>query len=86
MSVTALSIASASPSGQVDTGPDSFTFLVFALSDADRRGLLSDDLIETLSDYVIESLIIPYTFETADEVKTGCPLRGRVRLSCLLES
>ena len=69
MSVTALSIASASPSGQADTGPDSFTFLILALSDANGRGLLSDDLIEILTDYVIESLTIPYTFETADEVK-----------------
>jgi S1-C subfamily serine protease len=69
MSVTALSIASASPSGQADTGPDSFTFLIFALSDANGRGLLSDDLIETLSDYVVENLTVPYTFETADEVK-----------------
>lgn len=84
MSVTALSIASASPSGQADTGPDSFTFLIFALSDADRRGLLSDDLIETLSDYVIENLTIPYTFETADEVKDRLSEQGQTSFELLI--
>lgn len=84
MSVTALGIASASPSGQADTGPDSFTFLLFALSDADGRGLLSDDLIETLSDYVIEKLTVPYTFETADEVKDRLSEQGQTSFELLI--
>ncbi len=84
MSVTALSIASASPSGQADTGPDSFTFLILALSDANGRGLLSDDLSETLTDYVIESLTIPYTFETADEVKDRLSEQGQTSFELLI--
>ena len=84
MSVTALSIASASPSGQADTGKDSFTFLIFALSDANGRGLLSDDLNEILTHYVIESLTIPYTFETADEVKDRLSEQGQTSFELLI--
>ena len=84
MSVIALGIVSASPSGQTDTGPDSFTFLLLALSDANGRGLLSDDLNEVLTDYVIESLTIPYTFETADEVKDRLSTQGQSSFGLLI--
>ena len=84
MSMIALGIVSASPSGQADTGPDSFTFLLFALSDADSRDLLSDDLNEILTDYVIESLIVPYTFEAADEVKDRLSEQGQSSFGLLI--
>ena len=84
VSMIALGIVSASPNGQADTGPDSFTFLLFALSDANGRGLLSDDLNETLTDYVIESLTIPYTFETSDEVKDRLSKQGQNSFELLI--
>ncbi len=67
VSVIALGIVSASPNGQ--SGADSFALLLSALSDANDKGLLSEDTTVALSDYVIEELIAPYTFEAAEEVK-----------------
>ena len=44
-------------------------FLITVLTDANDRGLLSDTLNETLSDWFIEYLIAPETGETDEQVK-----------------
>ena len=84
VSVIALGIVSASPSGQSGTGTDSFAFLLLTLSDADDNGLLSEDINAALSDYVIEKLIIPYTFETVEEVKERLSEPGRTSFEFLV--
>ena len=84
LSIIALGIVSASPNAQTETGPDSFTFLVFVLSDANTKGLMSDDLDVLLSDYVIENLIVPYTVETPEEVKERLSVQGQTSFRFLI--
>ncbi len=84
LSIIALGIVSASPNAQAETGPDSFTFFVFVLSDANARGLTSDDIDVLLSDYVIENLIVPYTFETPEEVKERLSAQGQTSFRFLI--
>ena len=66
LSIIALGIVSASPNSQSNAA---FPLLIVALSDAESAGLLNDDFNSHLSDYIIETLIIPYTFESVDEAK-----------------
>ena len=84
MSIVALGIVSASPSGQSGTGSGSFTFLVFALSDADSKGLISEEVNVILTDYVIEELIVPYTFETPEDVKGRLSVQGQTSFELLI--
>ena len=84
MSIVALGIVYASPSGQSGTGSGSFTFLVFALSDADSKGLISEEVSVILTDYVIEELIVPYTFESPEEVKGRLSVPGQTSVELLI--
>ena len=84
LSIIALGIVSASPNAQSDTGQESFTFFVFVLSDANAKGLMSDDLNEILYDYVIETLIVPYTFETVEEVEDRLSEQGQTSFRFLI--
>lgn len=86
LSVVAMGIVSASPGGRTDTAPDSFTFLVYVLADANSKGLLTDDINATVSDYIIESLIIPYTFETAEEVEDRLSEQGQTSFQFLMSA
>ena len=84
MSVVALGIVSASPSAQSETGADPFAFLALALADAEDKGLLSDDLKGRLSDYIVENLIVPYTFETPEEARERLSAEGRSSFQFLM--
>lgn len=84
LSILALGIVSASPNAQSETGVDSFTFLVAVLSDANDKGLLSDDLKAMISNYVVEKLIVPYTFETVEEVKDRLSAQGQTTFQFLV--
>ena len=81
-SVIALGIVSASPNGQ--SGTDSFALLLSALSDANDKGLMSEETTVALGDYVIEELISPYTFETAKEVKDRLSEPGQTSFEFLV--
>ena len=83
VSIIAFGIVSASPSAQSSETADSFNILVMALADAERNGLLSDDIKAALSDYVIENLIVPYTFETIEDAKNRLSTQGQTTFQFL---
>ncbi len=84
LSIVALGIVSASPNSQSSENSDSFTFLIVALSDAESAGALTDDFNAHLSDYIIETLIIPYTYESMDEVKERLSKEGQSSFDLLV--
>ena len=84
MSVIALGIVSASPSSQAGTGPESFTFLVLVIEDANDKGLMSDELNSILYEYVVENLIVPFTFETPEEVERRLSEQGQTSFDYLV--
>ena len=86
LSIIALGIVSASPNSQASAGADSFTLLIVALSDAESADLLSDDFNAHLSNYIIETLIIPYTLESVDEAKERLSQEGQSSFELLIAS
>ncbi len=84
MSIIALGIASASPNSQAGAGHEPFDFLLLAIEDANDKGLMSDELNSILYEYVIESLIIPYTFETMDEIEDRLSEQGQTSFDFLV--
>ena len=83
VSIITFGIVSASPSAQSNETADSFNILIMALTDAERNGLLSDDIKDALSDYVIENLIVPYTFETIEDAKDRLSTQGQTTFQFL---
>ena len=84
MSIVALGIVSASPNSQAGTGYESVTFLILVIEDANDKGLLSDELNTNLYEHVIESLIVPYTFETPEEVEERLSEQGQTSFEILV--
>lgn len=84
MSIIALGIVSASPNSQAGAGHEPFDFLLLAIEDANDKGLMSDELNSILYEYVIESLIIPYTFETVDEIEDRLSEQGQTSFDFLV--
>ena len=77
LSAVAFGIVSASPGAQSETGRDWFAFLVAVLTDANDKGLLSDDLSAAISDYVIEKLVAPHSSETLGEARDRLSSEGQ---------
>ena len=50
-------------------GQSTFQFLIAALTDANDRRALSDDISDLLSDWFIENLIAPHTGETPEQAR-----------------
>ena len=84
MSIIALGIVSASPNSQAGSGPESFTFLVLVIEDANDKGLMSDELNSILYEYVVENLIVPFTFETPEEVEGRLSEQGQTSFDYLV--
>ena len=84
LSVVALGIVSASPNVRSEPRTDPFTFLVIVLTDAEIKGLLSDDVNAMISDYVIENLIVPYTLETTEQAKDRLSAEGQTSFQFLM--
>ncbi|MCY4652463.1 MAG: trypsin-like peptidase domain-containing protein, partial [Dehalococcoidia bacterium] len=84
MSIIALGIVSASPNSQAGTRHESVTFLILVIEDANDKGLLSDELNTNLYEHIIESLIVPYTFETPEEVEERLSEQGQTSFEILV--
>ena len=69
LTALALSIVSGSPNSQQSGSDDSIEALIAVIRDAHARGEFTDTLTATLSNFLIENMIVPKTGETPSQVK-----------------
>ena len=70
-----LSTLHAAPNGQTQTPVKPFDFLILILSDAEEKGLLTEEIKSLLAAWLIENLLVPATRETPDRIRERLLIR-----------